>query len=71
VNKNTVESGMMPLSFGPMPARGINFPSTIIEVTPDEFKRIQSHELRLPDGWEIREELPRPVDHPGERSTGS
>ncbi len=65
VNENTVESGVMPLSFGPMPTRGINFPTTIIEVTPNEFRRIQSQELRLPEGWQIREELPRPVDNPG------
>jgi hypothetical protein len=71
VNENTVESGVMPLSFGPMPTRGINFSSTIIEVTPDELRRIQSRELRLPDGWEIREELPRPVEHPEGRDGGT
>ena len=65
VNENTVESGVMPLSFGPMPTRGINFPSTIIEVTPNEFRKIQARELRLPEGWQIREELPRPVDNAG------
>jgi hypothetical protein len=65
VNEDTVESGVMPLNFGPMPNRGINFPSTIIEVTPNEFKRIQMHELRLPEGWQIREELPRPFENLG------
>jgi hypothetical protein len=60
VNENTVESGIMPLHFGPAPASGIPFSSIIIEVTPNEFKRIQSNELKLPNGWEIGEALPRP-----------
>jgi hypothetical protein len=62
VNENTVESGIMPLHFGPAPASGIPFSSVIIEVTPNEFKRIQSNELKLPNGWEIGEELPRQPD---------
>jgi hypothetical protein len=60
VNENTVESGIMPLYFGPAPASGIPFSSIIIEVTPTEFKKIQSNELKLPNGWEIGEALPRP-----------
>jgi predicted RNA-binding Zn-ribbon protein involved in translation (DUF1610 family) len=60
VNDNTAESGVMPLYFGPAPASGIPFSSIIIEVTPDEFKKIQSNELKLPNGWEIGEEVPRP-----------
>jgi hypothetical protein len=60
VNENTVESGVMPLHFGPAPASGIPYSSIIIEVTPNEFKKIQSNELKLPEGWEIGEELPRP-----------
>ena len=61
VNVNTVESGVMPLHFGPAPASGIPFSSIIVEVTPGELEKIRSHELRLPDGWEIGEELPRPT----------
>jgi uncharacterized Zn finger protein (UPF0148 family) len=61
VNENTVESGIMPLHFGPAPASGIPFASIIIEVTPNEFRRIQSNELKLPNGWEIGEALPRPA----------
>jgi hypothetical protein len=60
VNENTVESGIMPLHFGPAPASGIPFSSIIIEVTPSEFQKIQSNELKLPNGWEIGEALPRP-----------
>jgi hypothetical protein len=65
VNENTVPSGVMPLHFGPAPASGITFPSVIVEVTPDEFRKIQLHELKLPEGWEIGEELPRPPGHTG------
>jgi hypothetical protein len=61
VNANTVECGVMPLHFGPAPASGIPFSSIIIEVTPNEFRKIQSHELNLPEGWEVGEELPRPT----------
>ncbi|MGP0063487.1 MAG: hypothetical protein ACLQGP_07815 [Isosphaeraceae bacterium] len=59
VNENTVEAGVMPLHFGPVPAIGIPYPSILIEVNPNEFQKIQSHELKLPEGWEIGEELPR------------
>ena len=50
----------MPLYFGPAPASGIPYPSVIVEVTPDEYLKIQSHELKLPAGWDHWEELPRP-----------
>ncbi len=63
VNENTVESGIMPLHFGPAPASGIPYSSIIVEVTPDEFEKIRSHELKLPEGWEIGEELPRLASH--------
>jgi hypothetical protein len=65
VNENTVESGVMPLHFGPVPASGIPYSSIIIEVTPNEFKKIQSHELKLPEDWEIGEELPKPAEYSG------
>ncbi len=60
VNENTAPSGIMPLHFGPALASGIPFSTVIIEVTPDEFQKIQAHELKLPEGWEIGEELPKP-----------
>lgn len=60
VNSNTVPSGVMPLYFGPAPASGIPYPSVIVEVTPDEYMRIQSNELKLPAGWDISEALPKP-----------
>jgi hypothetical protein len=59
VNANTVPSGVMPLRFSPAPARGIHFPSVIVEVTPEEYERIQRGELKLPDGWAVSEPLPK------------
>jgi hypothetical protein len=60
VNDNTFASGVRPLQFGPAPASGVPFPSVIVEVTPEEFTRIQSDELKLPRGWTLGEELPKP-----------
>jgi hypothetical protein len=65
VNENTFAAGVMPLHFGPVPDSGISFPTVIVEVTPEEFQRIQTHELKLPEGWELGEELPRPLDAVG------
>jgi hypothetical protein len=65
VNDSTFPSGIMPLQFGPVPSSGIPFPSIIVEVTPDEFARIQSQELTLPRGWMLGEELPKPEHEAG------
>jgi hypothetical protein len=62
VNANTVASGVLPVQFGPAPASGIPYPSVIVEVSPEEFQRIQTQELKLPKGWLLGEEMPRPQD---------
>ncbi len=59
VNQATVPSGIMPLQFGPDPASGIHYPSVIVEVTPEEFQKIQARELSLPPGWTIADLIPR------------
>jgi hypothetical protein len=59
VNENTIASGIMPLGFDAAPASGIPYPAVIIEVTPDEMKKIQSNELSLPHGWQLGALLPR------------
>jgi hypothetical protein len=59
INENTVEAGIMPIGFDACPGIGIPLPSVIVEVTPDEFEQVRQGRLRLPEGWEIREELPR------------
>ena len=66
VNRDTIESGVMPLHFGPAPASGIPYPSIIIEVTPNEFEKIQSHQLKLPHGWEIWQQFPKPSNDNGD-----
>ena len=65
VNANTVPSGVLPVSFGPSPASGIPYPSVIVEVSPEEFTKIQTQELKLPKGWLLGEELPRPPEYAG------
>ena len=60
VNENTVPSGIMPIQFGPSPASGLNYPTIIVEVTPDEFQKIQHQQLELPHGWKVGDPIPRP-----------
>lgn len=62
VNENTVPSGVLPVSFGPAPANGIPYSSVIVEVSPAEFAKIQTQELKLPRGWRLGEELPKPPE---------
>jgi hypothetical protein len=61
VNEDTIAAGVMPLHFGPAPAVGIPFSTVIVEVTPEEFRRIEARELRLPEDWEIGPEYSRPL----------
>ena len=65
VNQYTVPSGIMPIQFGPVPDRGIHYPSVIVEVTPEEYQRIRDEELRLPSGWAIGDLIPRPAAEEG------
>jgi hypothetical protein len=59
VNENTVPSGIMPIQFGPSPASGQHYSSVVLEVTPDEYRKIQTEELRLPHGWKVGQPIPR------------
>ena len=59
VNYATVPAGVLPLYIAPAPAYGIPFPSVIVEVTPEEFERIETNRLPLPTGWSIGAELLR------------
>jgi len=65
VNANTVPSGVLPVQFGPAPASGIPYASVIVEVSPEEFDKIQTYELKLPNGWRLGEEMPKPPDDAG------
>jgi len=59
VNEYTVPSGILPIHFGPSPASGLHYSTIILEVTPDEYRKIQNEELRLPHGWKIGDPIPR------------
>ncbi|MDB5350932.1 MAG: hypothetical protein JWN86_2179 [Planctomycetota bacterium] len=65
VNENTVPSGIMPIQFGPSPASGFHYASLILEVTPDEFRKIRDQELKLPHGWTVGNLIPRPPSGEG------
>lgn len=61
VNENTVPSGIVPIEFGPAPESGINYPSVIVEVTPEEFEQIKTNELPLPNGWSLGNPISNPL----------
>lgn len=67
VNEATVPLGIRPLGFSAQPEGGIDFPSVIVEVTPDEFQEIRAGRLPLPNGWRLGEEIPRPAEVESER----
>lgn len=62
VNQDTVPGGIIPLYFAANADAGVVFPSTIVEITPDEFSKMQTNELQLPEGWVVRDLIPRPVN---------
>ena len=50
---------LMPLGFHASPARGIPYPYILMEVSPEEFRKIQAGEWKLPHDWRIAEEIVR------------
>jgi hypothetical protein len=63
VNEFTIPSGVMPLGFGPLPEAGIHYPSVIVEVTPEEFEKIRTAELKLPAGWTVGHLFDKPAEN--------
>jgi len=61
VNRDTTASGIVPVFFGPHAASGTFYPSIIIDVTPEEFERIQRDSSTLPNGWRIGREFGKSV----------
>lgn len=61
VNRATTEAGIQPIHFGPDAAHGIDLPSVIVEVTPEEFDRIERGDLALPNGWRLGRRFDRRV----------
>lgn len=53
VNADSPGNGVLPLNFPPDAANGILFRYELVVVTPDEFERIRSADLSLPDDWHI------------------
>ncbi len=54
----TIERGVEPVAFAPDPARGVRYPSVIVEVSPREFKNTGDLERDLTTrGWRIGREL--------------
>lgn len=48
-NAETTMSGTMPVYLGP--GDDMPFPSIVVEVTADEFDRVGTADLKLPEGW--------------------
>ena len=59
VNSETPEVGISPVGMTADPARGIYYPSIIIEITPRELERLRGGELTLPNDWQLGAELYR------------
>ena len=53
VNQDTVPTGILPLHFPPQPEEGYPFSTVYVEITPEEFVKIQSQELTLPQDWKV------------------
>jgi hypothetical protein len=49
VVEGTIERGIEPLAFTADPARGIDYPSIIVEVSPAEYEDIQNGKLQFGD----------------------
>ena len=60
VNQDTTAEGIRPVFFGPHAASGIFYSSVIIEVTPEEYDRIQRDPASLPNGCQLGHEFARP-----------
>jgi hypothetical protein len=56
VNPATSPSGVLPIAFAADPPT-VPFPSVVVEVTPDEFARIEQGQLALPNNWTLGQRL--------------
>ena len=57
VNPMTTEVGISPVGMTADHARGVFHSVVVVEITPDEFERLQRGELKLPADWKLGEEL--------------
>ncbi len=52
VNPSTSPSGVLPIAFAPdLPS--VPFASVVVEVTPDEFAKIEAGQIPLPNDWQL------------------
>lgn len=47
VVEGTLERGVEPIGFAADPARGIDYPSIIVEISPREYRDVRSGKLKL------------------------
>jgi hypothetical protein len=58
VVEGTIERGIEPVGFTADPARGIDYPSIIVEISPAEYKSVRNGKVRFADReWTIGREL--------------
>lgn len=57
VVKGTIERGIEPIAFTADPARGIEYPTVIVEVSPREYESIRAEGILGYDGWTLGQEL--------------
>ncbi len=54
----TIERGIEPVSFAADPARGVDYPSMIVEVSPREYEDIRNQTLDMRcHGWKLGQEV--------------
>lgn len=59
VVEGTIERGIEPILFPADPARGIEYPVLIVEISPSEYENIQNNTSGLTvHGWSVGSELP-------------
>jgi len=46
---------VLPFKLHPDPANGVNFPSVVVLLHPEEWAKVKTGELNLPDGWNLGE----------------
>jgi len=57
VVEGTIERGIEPIAFTADPARGIEYPSVIVEISPTEYQTIPRNRKLGYDGWTVGREL--------------
>lgn len=58
VVEGTIERGIEPVGFAADPARGIEYPSIVVEISPAEYEGIPQPDGKIGfDGWTVGREL--------------